>query len=141
MPLPPHVLKTFIVEDSSVIRDNLTETLHENAPVEVIGAAEDEATALAWVKAHRDTCQLVIVDIFLKSGTGLGVLKGLKAMGRGPHRVVLSNHATPDVRAKCAELGADKVFDKSNEIEEMLGYLNRLGTATANDDHSMPSSR
>ena len=42
------------------------------------------------------------------------------------HRVVLSNHATPEIRAKCVELGADKVFDKSNEIDEMFGYFNRL---------------
>ena len=135
------MLRTFLVEDSSVIRDNLTEALHENTPIEVVGAAEDEATALAWVSAHRDSCDLVIVDIFLKAGTGLGVLKGMAAIGRGPHRVVLSNHATADVRAKCMELGADQVFDKSNEIDEMFGYLNRLGATPAEGDYSIPSSR
>ena len=71
------------------------------------------------------------------------MLKGLAGFER-PHRVVLSNHATPDIRAKCAELGADKVFDKSNEIDEMLGYLNRLGNAPAADPaagYSIPRSR
>ena len=127
---PMNRLRTYVVEDSSVIRDNLTATLHENAPIEVIGCAEDERSAMAWLAAHND-CDVVIIDIFLKSGSGLGVLKGLAQLPAAPHRVVLSNHATPEVRAKCTQLGADKVFDKSNEIDEMLVYFNRLGRVGA----------
>jgi DNA-binding NarL/FixJ family response regulator len=130
-------LRAYVVEDSSVIRDNLTETLEENAPVEVVGSAEDEASAVAWLRDPSHDCDLVIIDIFLRAGNGLGVLQSLAALGRPTRRVVLSNHATPEIRAKCAELGADKVFDKSNEIDEMLGYVNRLAEPPA---HSMPSS-
>ena len=36
--------------------------------------------------------------------------------------VVLSNHATNDVRWRCAQLGADAVFDKSTEIEKLVDY-------------------
>jgi DNA-binding NarL/FixJ family response regulator len=119
-------LRTYVVEDSSIIRDNLTQTLHENAPIEVIGAAEDEAAAAAWLLDPGHGCDVVIVDIFLKSGSGIGLLRSLQGHAPSMRRVVLSNHATPAVRAKCAELGADQVFDKSNEIDEMLAYFNRL---------------
>ena len=61
----------------------------------------------------------------------IGVLKRLQNDPRAPRRVVLSNHATPEVRAKCADLGAEKVFDKSNEIDEMLAYCNRLAASHA----------
>jgi len=121
-----HRLRTYVVEDSSVIRDNLTEALHESAPVEVVGSAEDEHAAVAWLLDPAHVFDLVIVDIFLKSGSGLGVLKQIAEIDPSVRKVVLSNHATPEIRAKCAELGADKVFDKSNEIDEMLGYFNRL---------------
>ena len=124
---PPARLRTFVVEDSSVIRDNLRETLEENAPIQVIGSAEDEKAAVAWMKSHKAQCDLVIVDIFLKQGSGLGVLKGLSTIDANARKVVLSNHATPEIRAKCAELGAEKVFDKSNELEEMLRWMNRIG--------------
>ena len=40
--------------------------------------------------------------------------------------VVLSNYATPDVRRKCLELGADRVFDKSNEIDALIAYCGAL---------------
>ena len=49
--------------------------------------------------------------------------------------VVLSNYATPDMRRKCLELGADRVFDKSNEIDALILYCCRLadgGTGTPN---------
>jgi DNA-binding NarL/FixJ family response regulator len=122
-------IKTFLVEDSSVVRENLIAALEENASIEVIGAAEDEVTATAWLVDPDHECDLVIVDIFLRSGTGLGVLKRIAALPRTTKRVVLSNHATPDIRAKCLELGADQVFDKSNELEQMLHYCNRLRSA------------
>lgn len=121
-------LRTFVVEDSSVIRENLIATLHENTSVEVVGTAEDESSALRWLLAPGNACDLVIVDIFLKAGSGLGVLKGIGSLEGDMHRMVFSNHATPEIRAKCLQLGADMVFDKSNEIEQMLAYCNRLGS-------------
>ena len=123
-------LRTFLVEDSSVVRENLIEALEENAPLEVIGVAEDETSAIAWLLANEQACDLVIVDIFLRAGTGIGVLKGIGALSPRTKRVVLSNHATPDIRIKCLELGANEVFDKSNELEQMLFYCNRLGIET-----------
>jgi len=34
-------IKIYIVEDSSIIRENLIDALHENAPIEVVGTVED----------------------------------------------------------------------------------------------------
>lgn len=118
--------RIYIVEDSSIIRENLIEALHENAPVEVVGTAEDERSAVAWLRDRSHASDLVIVDIFLKSGSGLGVLKAIETMPDAPPCIVLSNHATPEIRVKCQQLGATKVFDKSNELDEMLGWLNRF---------------
>ena len=119
-------VRTFIVEDSSVVRENLIAALEENTPIEVVGVAEDESSAIDWLMRTDHSCDLVIVDIFLRAGTGLGVLKGIGALDHETKRVVLSNHATADIRVKCLELGADEVFDKSNQIDEMLLYCNRL---------------
>jgi len=119
-------LKTFIVEDSPVIRESLIATLEELVPVQVVGTAEDESTAVQWLQRPNNHVDLVIIDIFLKGGSGMGVLR---AMGNAPHRgtlVVLSNYATQDMRRKCLELGADRVFDKSNEIDALIQYCDRL---------------
>jgi DNA-binding NarL/FixJ family response regulator len=48
---------------------------------------------------------------------------------RGSQKVVvLSNYATPDIRIRCAQLGADAVFDKSNEIDALVDYCSLLSS-------------
>jgi DNA-binding NarL/FixJ family response regulator len=126
-------LTAFIVEDSPVIRENLVAALEEMAPIQVVGTAEDEAGALRWL--GDNVCDLAIVDIFLKSGSGLGVLKTASLSERPIKLVVLSNYATPDMRRKCLELGADRVFDKSNEIDALILYCCRL--ADGSTGHSL----
>jgi len=121
-------LKTYLVEDSPVIRENLIATLEELGPIEVVGTAEDEASAVQWMRQNSDSFDLAIVDIFLKQGSGIGVLKALGALDRPHSLVVLSNYATADMRRKCMELGAARVFDKSNEIDSLLDYCCRLAT-------------
>lgn len=115
-------LITYLVEDSETIRDNLISTLEEIAPVKVVGFAESENEASAWLLIHNDDWQLAIIDLFLKEGSGLGVLKGCQNRSANQKVIVLTNYATTDIRRRCAELGSDAVFDKSNELDELLDY-------------------
>jgi DNA-binding NarL/FixJ family response regulator len=116
----------FIVEDSPIIRQNLIATLEEMLPVQVVGTAEDADGALRWMRSAGAHCDLMIIDIFLKSGTGLEVLRHARALQPGAQLVVLTNYATPDMRRRCAELGAHRVFDKSAELEELLAFCAEL---------------
>jgi two-component system OmpR family response regulator len=115
-------LRTYIVEDNATIRENLIGTLEELASVHSLGWSETEADARAWLGSHGSAWDLAIVDLFLKQGSGLGVLQACHERGRGQRVVVLSNYATDDMRRRCAQLGADAVFDKSNEIDALVDY-------------------
>lgn len=130
-------LKTYIVEDSPVIRDSLIAALEEMSPIQVVGVAEDEATAVRWLIESSNTADLVIVDIFLKLGSGLGVLRAVDRTQKYRNLVVLSNYATPEMRLKCTELGASKVFDKSNELDALMRYCKRL--ASGDSGNSAPA--
>lgn len=121
-----HHLKTYLVEDNPVIRESLIATLEELAPVKVVGTADNELTAVQWLSQPEHQADLVIVDIFLKTGSGLGVLRAAGALAQQHTLVVLSNYATQDVRRKCVELGAARVFDKSNEIDALIQYCEEL---------------
>lgn len=137
---PPSVspLRTFIVEDNKVIYDNLVSTLQELANVEVIGHARNEIDAVNWLQqdGSNEGVDLMIVDIFLHTGSGLGVLKAAQDAHLRGRRVVLTNYATPDIRQRCTQLGADRVFDKSCELDDLITYCERIsdGTATAPGD-------
>lgn len=115
-------LRTYIVEDNATIRENLIGTLEELASVRSLGWSETEKDATSWLAAHPSQWELLIVDLFLKQGSGLGVLEASQQRGRSQRVVVLSNYATADMRRRCAQLGADAVFDKSNEIDALVDY-------------------
>ena len=125
-------LKTYIVEDNATIRENLIGTLEELATIESVGVAETEDDGKAWLTHQESDWDLAIVDLFLRQGSGLGVLAA--CLKRKPHQrvVVLSNYATPDVRMRCAQLGVDAVFDKSNEIDALVDYcISQAGSRDA----------
>lgn len=115
-------INTYLVEDSPTIRDNLIATLEELTSVLTVGTAETELDGVAWLSNSSNTWDLAIVDLFLKQGTGLGIVSACKRRLSTQKIIVLSNYATPDVRKQCALLGADAVFDKSTEIEQLLEY-------------------
>ncbi|MEY4911076.1 MAG: hypothetical protein RL761_739 [Pseudomonadota bacterium] len=119
-------IKIYVVEDSPTIRDNLIATLEELTGVATIGTAETEKEGVDWLANSNNAWDLAIVDLFLKQGTGIGVICACKNRLNTQKVIVLSNYATPDVRKKCALLGADAVFDKSTEIEKLLEYCINL---------------
>lgn len=122
-------LRTYIVEDNATIRENLIGALEELASIESLGWAETENDAKQWLCDHGDSWDLAIVDLFLKQGSGLGVLEAARER-RGVQRVVvLSNYATADMRKRCEQLGADAIFDKSNEIDALVEYCIALHDA------------
>ena len=116
------LLSTYLVEDSVVIRDSLIATLEDLAPVVVLGTAADEETAIKWLGQVNHKVDLVIVDLFLAGGSGLGVLRRAGRLEIDAKLVVLSNYATPEIRRTCLELGADEVFDKSADIDALIQY-------------------
>lgn len=115
--------RAFLVEDNPVIRDSLIPAMQELADVEVVDWAKSESEALDWLADHADEVELVVLDMFLSQGTGLGVLKGLRERGIRAVVIVLTNHATRDMRERCQQSGAQAFFDKARENEEFFDYL------------------
>lgn len=121
-------IKTYLVEDSPTIRDNLIATLEALTGVTCVGTAETEQESVNWLANDSNNAwDLAIVDLFLKQGTGLGVVSACKNRMPSQKVIVLSNYATQDVRKQCALLGSDAVFDKSTEIDQLLEYCINFG--------------
>lgn len=118
-------VRVFLVEDSHVFRDAIAEAMAE-VPAVVVGFAEDEAGAAAWLEAHE--CDLVIVDLWLRAGNGVGLLRSLHAAPRGFRWVVLSSFVDDDTRRVATDLGADGVFDKASDMDQLVAYCRTLGS-------------
>lgn len=121
-------MRTYLVEDNPTIRENLISTLEELAPVKTIGTADSEEEGAAWLTQHSNQWDLAIVDLFLKGGSGLGILEACRNRRSIQKMVVFSNYATREMRTRCAQLGVDAVFDKSTEIEALVSYCTAQGS-------------
>ena len=116
-------LRVVIVEDSAIIRARLSEALSEIPNVAIVGQVETEADALAILAQAK--WDAAVLDLQLKQGTGLGVLKSL-ARGTRPANtkiIVFTNYAFPQYRDRSMLLGADYFFDKSREFHRVREVL------------------
>ena len=129
-PLPWRVL---LVEDSIELQAMLQAMLGEIPSVEVIASVESEKDALAVMR--DDHTDLAIVDLELRSGSGLGVLKNLHDSLDGNDGrvgvVIFSNYSNLVIRHRCLNLGARAFFDKSFQIDELLEYVQKQASAHA----------
>ena len=117
-------MKCFLIEDSPVIRERMISLLQESTPFKIVAHADTEESAINWLQSHE--WDLAVIDLNLKQGSGLNVLQSLQMRHPDGKRIVLTNYASPEIRRKCIDLGADAFFDKSTEVDELIEYLNSL---------------
>lgn len=122
----------FLVEDSPPARETLTVALAESADIVTVGFAESELGALEWLR-HHDLPDVVVLDLFLNAGTGLGVLARIRQLSLGLRVIVLTNSATSLLRRSCMLLGAEAVYDKADNLEDFLDHCRHMFEPGAHD--------
>lgn len=115
-------IETILIEDSKTIRDTLIPTMSELGQMNVVAFAETAREGVALLTQPQSAWQLAVVDLFLRQGSGLDVLRACANRRRDRIVVVLSNYATEEMRQQCIELGADAVFDKSTQLDAFFDY-------------------
>lgn len=119
------LLKVFLIEDSLLLQELLGGLLSEIEGVEYCGCAEGEVEALQ--RLAETPVDLVIIDIELRQGSGIGVL-GMMQVDTGlygnPRKAVLTNYAHATMRQRCERLGMDAFFDKSLQVNQLIDYVN-----------------
>lgn len=116
----------FLVDDSKTTRERLAALLSELDEAVVIGQAGNSKEALESIRRLRP--EVVILDIQMPGGSGVSVLEAVKQESEPPVVIMLTNHAYPIYREKCAALGADFFLDKSHDFD----HLQRILTDLAN---------
>jgi DNA-binding NarL/FixJ family response regulator len=118
------MLKVFLIEDSPLLQELLGGMLSELDGVEFCGCAMGETEALHQLA--ETPVDLVIIDIELKQGSGIGVLDALQTdsgLYGAPRKAVLTNYAQATMRRRCERFGLDAFFDKSMQINQLIDYV------------------
>lgn len=118
---PPRV---FLADDSGPIRARVAALLDAHA-VSVVGEAATPQACIAGILASQP--QVVVLDIQLEGGTGLEVLRAVRAAAPQIAFVVFSNNAGPAYRKKYLIEGAAAFLDKSSDFERLPGAIVEAG--------------
>jgi DNA-binding NarL/FixJ family response regulator len=92
--------------------------------IEIVGHAQAESEAKEKIRQLKPDA--VILDIRLKEGSGMDVLRDIMKDNHSPVAIILTNYPYPQYRSKCMEMGADFFLDKSKEFEDIPGILKKL---------------
>jgi DNA-binding NarL/FixJ family response regulator len=128
---PGKPLRILLVEDSPLLRGRLENMLSQHAAFKVTGLAAAETEAIE--KLDTVPYDVIVVDVELRPGSGIGVIRQARARNKdvkdGGHVwiIVLTNYDLPTVRERCMQAGADHFLDKMREIDQLIPIL--LGIA------------
>jgi len=82
--------KIFLVDDHPLVREWLTNLIHQQPDLVVCGEAETAPQALETIAKLKP--EVAIVDISLKAGSGIELIKNIKALRPPVAVIVLSMH-------------------------------------------------
>ena len=124
-------VKILIVDDHPIVREGLAARIARQPDLVVCGEAEDVADALELVKTTQP--DLIIVDLSLKSGQGLDLIKRVKARFEDAKMLVSSMYDESLYAERALRAGAlgyinkqemsDKIVDAIRQVMDGKIYL------------------
>ena len=114
----PQPSRLLVVDDHSIVRHGLTALLSKEKDLAICGEAGSCEEARAAIKALEP--DLLIVDITLKDGSGLDVIREARAADPKVKALVLSMHDESVYAEKALRAGARGYVMKENADEDIV---------------------
>lgn len=111
-------VRILIVDDHPSVREGLALRISLHPDLEVCGEAESEVQALALVKETRP--DLVLVDISLKSGNGIELIKRIRVHDRAIKMLVITGFQESLYAERAFRAGALGYLNKQESNEKMI---------------------
>jgi DNA-binding NarL/FixJ family response regulator len=107
-----------LVDDHELIRDGLARAFERHGEMTVVGRAGTVAEArTAWAALRPD---VVVTDLQLPDGTGLDVIRAVRAESSEVGLVMLTMHAGDDQIFAAMEAGASAFVGKDSRAEQVV---------------------
>ena len=118
------VAKVLIVDDHPAVREGLALRISRQPDLEVCGEAADVAEALRLVSStHPD---VAVIDISLKSGDGIDLIKRIKARNASVKMLVWSMHSEALYAERALRAGAMGYINKEHATDMIIEAIRRV---------------
>jgi CheY-like chemotaxis protein len=118
---PP--VRVQIAEDLPRVQQLLRELVQQAGRFEVCGMDDTEAAALS--RFRQELPDVLVVDLNLRQGSGLGLINAVRQACVGaiavrcPMIIVVTNHTLAALEAASIHAGADHFLDKSRQLPQL----------------------
>lgn len=113
-----------LVDDHELVRAGIRTLLNTIDAIEVIGECGDGLDAIAMVKRLQPN--LLVLDISIKSLSGMEVVKQISAQSIPVKVLILSMHNNVEYVAKCLKDGADGYLLKDAAVDELEPAIRKV---------------
>lgn len=113
-----------LVDDHELVRAGIRTLLNTIDAIEVIGECGDGLDAIAMVKRLQP--DLLVLDISIKSLSGMEVVKQISAQSIPVKILILSMHNNVEYVAKCLKDGADGYLLKDAAVDELEPAIRKV---------------
>jgi DNA-binding NarL/FixJ family response regulator len=110
--------RVVVVDDHPLFRERLCQLINNELALEISGEAETAQEALEMIRETRP--DMAIVDITLKTSSGLELIKSIKALSIGVPVLVLSMHDEALYAERAMRAGASGYITKNQEAPQIL---------------------
>ena len=111
-------IKILLVDDHPLVREGLANLIHQQPDFEVCGEAGNEPEALELVSTVQPA--VAIVDITLENGSGLELVKSIKALHPAVKMLVLSMHDESLYAERALRAGARGYIMKREAAKKII---------------------
>lgn len=117
-------IRVLVADDHPIYRDGLARSLSDAEAIEVVGAAADGEEAARLAEELRP--DLVLLDVSMPRGGGLGALALIRALDAPPHVAMLTASEESDDVMEAMRLGALGYVLKGIGASELVAVVQDL---------------
>lgn len=122
--------RVFTVEDSPACISAIHDMIAAIPGVSLAGTATEAAVAVEEIQ--RLSPDVIILDLHLKTGTGIDVLRAIRrGPGALPVSIIFSGSLDYSCRKVCSRQGADFIIDKCDDYSRLAEVVRSIATGFA----------
>ncbi len=117
-------LRVLVLEDLPLVQELFRQMFADSERYYICGMCETEDEAVRYFSVLLP--DVVIIDIKLREGTGIGFLQRIQPItdpASSPLLIVTTNHAIPALETACKRFGAHHFLDKGHDLPRLLSLI------------------